>query len=45
MYDYGRWSFDIGLPTKSGVSGVAFAVVPNRGGICVYSLDDSIVIR
>lgn len=33
----GQWAFEIGLPTKSAVSGATIMVVPNTCGICVYS--------
>ena len=31
-----KWESEVGLPAKSGVSGVVWAVIPGVGGVCAH---------
>lgn len=38
MYNYaGQWSYEIGMPAKSGVAGSIIAVIPGQAGIAIFS--------
>lgn len=38
LYDYsGTFTYDVGIPAKTGISGIIYGALPGRFGIAVYA--------